>query len=257
MHVDYLRQKWQKENWVGFVPVSRTGMYVEIWGGRPPKECVWAKGEDNRQEGSVMFIPCGMALLVRGDTVHAGGMHCDKYKCAFGNPRLHIYIKIGDRALSTEENGNRWHDYDSQSESDDDTAERKAVRTYPPFEAKRKNNSKLGYSVDGGIIRRESSFSKVLLGEMRLKESKTLTAGKRALKKNALAGLPLKTEKKEEDSKPPAKRVKKIGSEAKIVQTKKETSSSKIKQKSDMGYKEKDGKKKGKGPKKNVKRKHG
>jgi hypothetical protein len=109
MHVDYLRRKWQKENWVGFVPILKSGMYVEIWGGRPTKECVKVEENDCRQEGSVMFIPWGMAVLVRGDTVHAGGMHCDTYKNPYGNPRLHIYIKNKERSVAQEENGNRWH----------------------------------------------------------------------------------------------------------------------------------------------------
>ena len=97
MHVDYLRRKWQKDNWISFMPISETGMYVQIWGGRPTKECVVGEGNtDNRQEGSVIFIPCGMTLIVHGDTVHGGGMHCDSYKNLYGNPRLHIYIKTSN-----------------------------------------------------------------------------------------------------------------------------------------------------------------
>ena len=193
---------------------------MEIWGGRPTKECVKVEENDCRQEGSVMFIPWGMAVLVRGDTVHAGGMHCDTYKNPYGNPRLHIYIKNKERSVAQEENGNRWHDYNSESESDNDTKEQRAVRTYPTFDEKRKNNSNLGYWEDGGVIRRENTFSKVLFGEMRSWESKTLTMGVRAAKKSGLAGKPQISEKEKEDSKPPAKKVRKIGTGLKTIKEK-------------------------------------
>ena len=176
MHVDYLRRMWQKKNWVGFVPLSETGMYVQIWAGRPTREHGYtASGYDNRQQGTVMFIPCGMAMFVRGDTVHAGGMHCDSYRNKWGNPRLHVYIKQKEGGdVGFEKNGNQWHDYDSGDTSDKDSEHKRAVRKYPAFLARRKNNELLGYAEDvraGEAIRKGNNFSKVLFSDMKLKEA--------------------------------------------------------------------------------------
>ena len=85
------------------MPLTTAGMFVEIWPGRPKKEnkvtLVEGKLVDNRLEGAIVFIPKGVLLLVRGDTVHAGDMHCDTYKNPYGNPRLHIYVKTREMAL--------------------------------------------------------------------------------------------------------------------------------------------------------------
>ena len=91
MHVDYTRHAQMLQNWVAFMPLTAAGMFVEIWPGRPTKENtiirVGKKVDDKRLEGAIVFIPKGVLLLVRGDTVHAGAMHCDTYKNPYGNPR--------------------------------------------------------------------------------------------------------------------------------------------------------------------------
>jgi hypothetical protein len=175
MHVDYTRHEQMMLNWVGFMPLTAAGMFVEIWPGRPTKENmitqVGKKVNDNRLEGKMVFIPKGVLLLVRGDTVHAGAMHCDTYKNPYGNPRLHIYVKNRDKPVVEEHNGNRWQDYDSEDVSDNDTDKERANRTYPPFDGKRQHAVCLGYNnIEKKGSRRNKNLSGMLFGEMKPKE---------------------------------------------------------------------------------------
>jgi hypothetical protein len=181
-HVDYKRRKQMMSNWIGFVPLTRNGMFIEVWPRRPTRtetrgkvKGVWV---DKRLQGSIVYIPYGVALLVRGDTVHAGGMHCDSFNNPYGNPRLHIYIKNKALDVTSETNGNRWRDYESDNVSDDDTPQQRAVRAYPLFTDKRRDPDCLGF-VDGDNQakrqRRAVSLSTILFSDMLTTEQKTLT----------------------------------------------------------------------------------
>jgi hypothetical protein len=180
-HVDYKRRKQMMSNWIGFVPLTRNGMFIEVWPRRPTRtetrdkvKGVWV---DKRLQGSIVYIPYGVALLVRGDTVHAGGMHCDSFNNPYGNPRLHIYIKNKALDVTNETNGNRWNDYESDNVSDDDTPEQRAVRAYPLFTDKRRDPDCLGF-VDGEYQakrqRRAVSLSTILFSDMLTTEQQTL-----------------------------------------------------------------------------------
>ena len=217
MHVDYLRRKQMMENWVGFMPLTAAGMFIEIWPGRPHsnqreyKRMKQDSIEDNRMEGSMVFIPYGVLMLVRGDTVHAGAMHCDTHKNPYGNPRLHFYIKTSELAVTAEVNGNRWYDYDSQDVSDHDTPHEKALRQYPPFEKRRKHAECLGYDdVEDGVNRRGNSLSTNLFSEMREREKQLLKKkGWKARRwEQNNDDWDLSTENKDEDKKQPAKNLK-------------------------------------------------
>ena len=151
-HVDYQRRTQMMTNWIGFVPVTKSGMFIEVWPSRPKPEEIQAKiggvMVDKRMPGSIVFVPYGIALLVRGDTVHAGGMHCDSFNNPYGNPRLHIYIKNKTQDVTNETNGNRWKDYDSDEVSDNDTPTDRFTRVYPLFTDKRKDAACMGF-IDG------------------------------------------------------------------------------------------------------------
>jgi hypothetical protein len=159
-------------NYIGFFPASETGMFIEVWPGRPGKHMYKDKrtGIDERMPGTVVYIPYGVMLLVRGDTVHAGGMHCDTYNNPYGNPRLHLYIKDENLNNGKEKNGNRWRDYDSEDISDDDTPEENAVRIRPLYDESRKNADCLGYKQNLNQEhknQRQVFLSKSLFSEMK------------------------------------------------------------------------------------------
>ena len=69
-----------------FMPLAEEGMSVELWSFRGEKH------KDYMNElGKVVHIPYGTFLLVRGDTVHAGGFKTGE----MGNPRAHFYVYQG------------------------------------------------------------------------------------------------------------------------------------------------------------------
>ena len=69
-----------------FMPLSEEGMSIELWKYRGEKH------EDYPHElGKVVQIPYGKFLLVRGDTVHAGGSMTGE----LGSPRAHFYVYQG------------------------------------------------------------------------------------------------------------------------------------------------------------------
>jgi hypothetical protein len=179
-HVDYGRRKQMMTNWIGFVPLTRTGMFIEVWPGRPSRTATLDEVTkvDKRLQGSIVYVPYGVALLVRGDTVHAGGMHCDSLNNPYGNPRLHIYIKNKAVDVTSATNGNRWRDYESDNVSDDDTPQQRAVRAYRMFSDTRRDPDCLGF-IDGDNQaknqRRAVSLSTILFSEMLPTEQKTLT----------------------------------------------------------------------------------
>jgi hypothetical protein len=242
-HVDYGRRTQMMTNWVGFVPLTRNGMFVEVWPRRPTAEEIIVNVGgvlvDKRMQGSIMYIPYGVALLVRGDTVHAGGMHCEPFNTLYGNPRLHIYIKSKTLDVTYETNGNRWYDFDPNDVSDDDTPVQRAVREYPIFVDGRRDPDCMGY-IDGddqaNKQRRGVSLSSILFSDVLKVEQKTLTVAGWAerhrlesMDKSRVAGrneqLATKQEQgakieaggrdvAEEDKKPAAKRSRKKGGEA-------------------------------------------
>ena len=69
-----------------FMPLTEEGMSIELWSYRAEKH------ENYTHElGNMVQIPYGKFLLVRGDTVHAGGFKTGE----LGNPRAHFYVYQG------------------------------------------------------------------------------------------------------------------------------------------------------------------
>lgn len=66
----------REEAYIGFAPLDENGMYLEVW----------AKGLQG--VGTMMYIPFGMAIVLRGDTIHAGGF----FTSGDGCPRMHMYL---------------------------------------------------------------------------------------------------------------------------------------------------------------------
>ena len=89
---------------------------------------------------------------------------------------IHTRIRMAIQDMVEEINGIRWQDYDSENLSDGDTDEVRAVRTYPPFAARRKSAVCLGYkSIEQQDIRRDNNLSRVLFGDMKPREQKNGT----------------------------------------------------------------------------------
>jgi hypothetical protein len=102
-HFDFKKQKLidERENlstdldeynkklpWVAFLPVSETGMYLDVW-----------QHEENidkyiSKNGFRMYIPYGKMLVMRGDTLHGGNIDYlfDDKNVGNGCPRMHFYI---------------------------------------------------------------------------------------------------------------------------------------------------------------------
>ena len=75
-----------------FFPLTRSGMKLEIWKHRSDHR----QGRD--EKGVLIDIPFGVMLLMRGDTVHAGGFANGSH----GDPRGHAYVyKSGGEAHNT------------------------------------------------------------------------------------------------------------------------------------------------------------
>jgi hypothetical protein len=78
----------KKLPWVAFLPVSETGMYLDVW-----------QHEENiadyiSKNGFRIFIPYGKMLVMRGDTLHGGNIDhlFDDKSVGNGCPRMHFYI---------------------------------------------------------------------------------------------------------------------------------------------------------------------
>ena len=68
-----------------FVPLTEDGMTLELWRHRKDHK------KNRHQLGEVVNVPYGTFLMMRGDTVHAGGF----LTSAQGNPRAHFYMYQG------------------------------------------------------------------------------------------------------------------------------------------------------------------
>jgi len=66
---------------IAFFPLIKEGMQVEVWKARQ-------NHASSGDPGVLVDIPFGKMMLVRGDTVHAGGFKSS----ASGNPRGHLYV---------------------------------------------------------------------------------------------------------------------------------------------------------------------
>jgi hypothetical protein len=74
---DTYRKKFPGQVFIGFMPVTRDGMFLQVWNGPG--------------EAKLLFIPHGKFLLLPGNTVHAGWMCTSP---AHLNRRLHFYILV-------------------------------------------------------------------------------------------------------------------------------------------------------------------
>jgi hypothetical protein len=71
------RDKFPGQVYIGFMPITSDGMFLQVWNGPGPAKLV--------------FIPYGTFLLLPGDTIHAGWM-CTSLSQF--NYRLHFYILV-------------------------------------------------------------------------------------------------------------------------------------------------------------------
>jgi hypothetical protein len=99
------KDKFPGQVFIGFMPVTRDGMFLQIWNGPG--------------EAKLVFIPYGKFLFLPGNTVHAGWM-CTSTSTF--NRRLHFYILVSKDPKSCNrketyffENMNTYHDEESDS----------------------------------------------------------------------------------------------------------------------------------------------
>lgn len=88
----------QRVPFLMFFPLSDTDMFLEVW-----KDVDFAKLENGKKvKSTILRIPFGKGLILRGDTIHAGGImtHCN------GHPRFHMYLyqSGGSPLLSHQQN---------------------------------------------------------------------------------------------------------------------------------------------------------
>ena len=74
----------QRVPFLVFFPLTASGMLIEIWDDVDPLLVASGPPKTSR----IVRIPYGMALIVRGDTIHAGGIMTSPD----GNPRAHLYV---------------------------------------------------------------------------------------------------------------------------------------------------------------------
>jgi hypothetical protein len=89
-HTDFREEGFIEKSrgnvFLAFVPLTRAGMFLQIWPVDHEDE-----DEDAPCRGRVLFIPYGKAVLVPGDTIHGGGfLSCPLME----NLRLHFYIYL-------------------------------------------------------------------------------------------------------------------------------------------------------------------
>jgi hypothetical protein len=97
-HMDIIEHKLRAESFVGFIPLTKNGMYLEVWPMNDPQPST------KKHHGELIFIPLGVLLLLPATTVHGGGMkaplppmsvdcHLDMTNdIVRQHPRLHFYI---------------------------------------------------------------------------------------------------------------------------------------------------------------------
>jgi hypothetical protein len=71
------RDHFPNQLFIGFMPVTTDGMFLQVWNGAGPAKLV--------------FIPYGYFLLLPGNTIHAGWMCTSLQK---QNYRIHFYILV-------------------------------------------------------------------------------------------------------------------------------------------------------------------
>jgi hypothetical protein len=74
---------------IAFFPLSEEGMFLEMWDHRPKHGVTVDSSETETKRGRMLYIPYGRLLMVRADTVHAGGFTTNRTS---GSPRCHLYI---------------------------------------------------------------------------------------------------------------------------------------------------------------------
>jgi hypothetical protein len=74
---------------IAFFPLSTEGMFLEMWDHRPNHGVIMDSSETETKRGRMLYIPHGRMLMVRADTVHAGGFTTNE---TVGSPRCHLYI---------------------------------------------------------------------------------------------------------------------------------------------------------------------
>jgi hypothetical protein len=87
-HTDFRDEEFVKSSqgrvFLAFVPLTRAGMFLQIW-----------PGQNQPSPGRILFIPYRKALFVPADTVHGGGfLSCP----LMHNLRLHFYIYLNGLA---------------------------------------------------------------------------------------------------------------------------------------------------------------
>jgi hypothetical protein len=66
-HMDIIEHKLRAESFVGFIPLTKNGMYLEVWPMNDPQPST------KQHHGELIFIPLGVLLLLPATTVHGGG----------------------------------------------------------------------------------------------------------------------------------------------------------------------------------------
>jgi hypothetical protein len=70
-------------------PTSEEGMHLDIWPHRDHRTCSLSSFQSTEvSKCEHWLLPYGHILLLRGDTVHAGGYASSRS----GTPRCHVYI---------------------------------------------------------------------------------------------------------------------------------------------------------------------
>jgi hypothetical protein len=158
-HYDYQRMKDMHENWLAFMGLTDSGMFLQVWPERPSMPDRYdnktrngksklknALNQYEKKQGHIVFLPKGVGLAVGGDVCHSGSILCEPCKEyeSYANPRFHCYIreKKWDEITSKEKKyvaatrgatysncvgigeakGNRWKEYDSECGEEDYTS---------------------------------------------------------------------------------------------------------------------------------------
>jgi hypothetical protein len=97
-HMDVKEPELREASYVGFIPATRNGMYLEVW---PVHNlCPGMK----KIQGEIIFIPLGSLLVLPATTIHGGGMKAplpptttdsvvdQSHGVIHQHPRFHFYV---------------------------------------------------------------------------------------------------------------------------------------------------------------------
>lgn len=102
-HVDY---EWEvlRENqklFLAFFPLTEEGAFIQLW----------SDENQDKNVGTVVFIPYGKMLIVPSRTIHGGGFK----RGPGGNLRFHLYLAVGDHCQLPKHQTNKYTEEQDRS----------------------------------------------------------------------------------------------------------------------------------------------